>query len=127
MQEMLMNTLQAVLVAATPIVTAYIVKLLNVKAEEAKEAMNNELARKYWTEAADAISTAVLFVEQKFTEELKESGTFSATKQIEALKMALREARSLMSVEAKRFLEEVYGDLDNYLKSKIEAEVKLLK
>ncbi|MCL2087840.1 MAG: hypothetical protein FWH05_09660 [Oscillospiraceae bacterium] len=127
MQEMLMNLLQAVLVAATPIVTAYIVKLLNAKAEEAKEAMNNELASKYITEAKDAISTAVLFVEQKFTEELKESGNFSAANQIEALKMALFEARSLMSVEAKRFLEEVYGDLDNYLKSKIEAEVKLLK
>ena len=127
MQEMLMNLLQAVLVAATPIVTAYIVKLLNAKAEEAKEAMNNELASKYITEAKDAISTAVLFVEQKFTEELKESGNFSAANQIEALKMALFEARSLMSVEAKRFLEEVYGDLDNYLKSKIEAEVKMSK
>ena len=58
---------------------------------------------------------------------LKKSNTFTKENQDEALAKAVEKAAELLTWEARRFLEDAYGDLNNYLVSKIEAEVRVQK
>ena len=58
---------------------------------------------------------------------LKKSGTFTKENQQEALGMAIREAVNLMRHETINFLKEAYGDMNDYLVSQIEAEVRKQK
>ena len=76
---------------------------------------------------ADAISTAVTYTSQTYVDALKNSGKFTKENQEEALKKAVEQAEKLLTAEARSFLEKAYGDLNAYLVSKIEAEVRVQK
>ena len=54
---------------------------------------------------------------------LKKHGIFDKEAQLEALRKSKDKALSLLSASAKDVLTEVYGNLDAYLETKIEAEV----
>jgi hypothetical protein len=62
MQEFLTTLLQAVITAAVPIVTAFLVRFLTTKTAEASRTAQNATADKYINEAGEAASTAVLYV-----------------------------------------------------------------
>ena len=127
MEELLTTLLQAVLTVTVPVITAFAVRFLNAKAGEAKGHMNNETAVRYLTEAAEAVETAVLHTAQTYVDGLKASDKWTKENQKEALSMAIKEAKFLLTEEAEAFLGKAYGDLNNYLTAKIEAEVKALE
>ena len=127
MQELLLTLLQAVIATAVPIITAFGIRFLHVKAEQVKAAADNEIAERYITEIADAVTTAVLHTSQTYSDELKKTGVFSLDCQREALNKSVTQARTLLTVDASRFLEAAYGDVTKFLTAKVEAEVKLLK
>ena len=127
MQEILTMLLQAVITAATPIVAAFAVRFLNERTANAKASAKNETAERYIGEAADAVTTAVALVSQTYADALKASGAFTLENQREAFNRASNMARSMLTAEASRFITEAYGDLQNYLTAKIEAEVFLQK
>ena len=81
----------------------------------------------FLAEATDAVSTAVTYTSQTFVDALKKEGIFDKDKQQEALKKSLDKAISLLSESAKNALTDIYGDLEAYLTSKIEAEVRSQK
>ena len=58
---------------------------------------------------------------------MKKSGSFNKENQEEALSRAVDKAKSLLTVEAIAFLEEAYGDVTEFLKTNIEAEVRSQK
>jgi len=66
----------------------------------------------------------VTFTSQKYVDELKKSGQFTKENQEWALKVAIAQAKVLLTQEAKDFLEAAYGPLDRYLEGLIEAEVR---
>jgi len=127
MQDFLANLLYIILTAAIPVIAAYASKLLNAKADEARQKINNELAEKYVGEAIEAAATATLVTAQTFVDGLKAAGTWTAATGKEALYESIKTAKSLLTVEAKTFLATAYGDLSKYLENLIEAEVKLNK
>ena len=127
MEDLLTTLLQAVITVATPIVAAYLVKALNAKAEELTERTQNEVAAKYIKKGEEAILTAVDCTAQTYVDGLKSSGQFSKENQMEAFEKARDLALSLLTKEAALFLDEAYGDLNNYLTSKIEAQIKTSK
>jgi hypothetical protein len=127
MREFLTTLLQAVITAAVPIVTAFLVKFLTTKTSEASRTAQNATAEKYINEAGDAAATAVLYVSQTYADTLKQSGAFTAENQREAFSKAMTKAKQLLTADAARFLEEAYGDLNAYLTAKIEAEIKARK
>lgn len=127
MQELLTTLLQAVITVAVPILATFAVNFFTAKTAQAKASTENELADKYLTNVNDAVTTAVLYVSQTYTDALKKSGTFTVENQREALKQASAQAKALLTADASKFLTELYGDLNDYLAMKIEAEVKLLK
>lgn len=55
---------------------------------------------------------------------MKKEGIFDVEAQKKALETSLNMAISLLSESARSALETIYGNLDDYLVSKIEAEVR---
>ena len=124
MNEFLTTLLQAVLVAAVPVCAAFIGKGLKSLASYLGQKSENETAKKYLAAAADAVATAVTYTSQVYVDKLKETGQFTKENQREALEIAVAQAKNLLTAEAAAFLENAYGDLNEYLKSRIEAEVR---
>lgn len=127
MNEFLSTLLQAVIIAAVPVISGAIVKGVRALAKHLSTQTDNALAKKYLSDASDAITTAVSRVNQTYVDGLKKSGTFTKENQEEALGLAVKEAVNLMTHETIAFLKEAYGDMNDYLVSKIEAEVRTQK
>lgn len=127
MNEFLSTLLQAVLITAIPIISAFIGKGVKAFANHLSAQTDNELAKKYLKEAADAIEEAVAFTNQTYVDTLKKSGTFTKENQEEARQKSLDKVVALLTAEARKFLEEAYGDLNSYLLNRIEPEVRRQK
>lgn len=127
MNEFLSTLLQAVIIAAVPVCAGAAIKGIQAAARYLAAKSENEAAKKYLEDAADAISTAVTYTSQTYVDALKKSDKFTKENQEEALQMAVDKAAMLMTAEARAFLEKAYGDLNAYLVSRIEAELRLQK
>lgn len=123
----LVTLLQAVLIAAVPVVATFFGKGLGALTAYFAAKTDNETVKKYLEDVTDAVSTAVTYISQTYVDALKASNTFNEENQREAFERALEKAKALLTEEAKAFLEEAYGDLSAYLEAKIEAEVKKQK
>lgn len=127
MNEFLSTLLQAVLIAAVPVIAGAIIKGAQAGIRYLASKTDNETAKKYLADVDAAISTAVTYTSQTYVDALKKSGSFTKENQEEALKKAVEQAEKLLTAEARSFLEKAYGDLNAYLVSKIEAEVRVQK
>ena len=127
MNAFIIELLQAIATAAIPVCAAYLVQYLHRKSEHIIAQTDNMTIKAFLAEATDAVSTAVTYTSQTFVDALKKEGNFNKDKQQEALKKSLDKAISLLSESAKNALTDIYGDLEEYLTSKIEAEVRSQK
>lgn len=127
MNEFLTTLLQAVIIAAVPVVAGYIVKGIKTLCQYLASRTENETAKVYLKEAALAISTAVSHTSQTYVDAFKKSNEFTEENQRAALQKSLDEAKKLLTSEAAAFLRRAYGDLDAYLTAHIEAEVRTQK
>lgn len=126
-QEFLFTLLTAVITAGVPVVSAYIVTSLKKAADNAKADTDNIKAQRYIDEIATAISDAVAATSQTYVDALKQEGKFDLESQKEAAQKALTACIASISPDAQKFIEDVYGDLKEYLTTKIEAEVRKQK
>lgn len=124
MTEFLMNLAEAVLIAAIPVVVAFFVKSSKATVAHLAVQTKNETVERYLEDITDAICTAVTYTSQTYVDKLKADGKFDKDKQMEALNTAVEQAKKLLTAEARDWLEKAYGDLNAYLISRIEAEVR---
>ena len=127
MNTFIIELLHTIATAAIPVCAAYLVQYLHRKSEQIIAQTDNMTIKAFLTEATDAVSTAVTYTSQTFVDALKKEGNFNKDKQQEALKKSLDKAISLLSEPAKNALTDIYGNLEAYLTSKIEAEVRSQK
>ena len=127
MNAFIIELLQALATAAIPVCAAYLIQYLHRKSEQIISQTDNMTIKAFLAEATDAVSTAVTYTSQTFVDALKKEGIFNKDKQQEALKKSLDKAISLLSESAKNALTDIYGNLEAYLTSKIEAEVRSQK
>jgi uncharacterized protein YycO len=85
--------------------------------------IKNENLRAVLDAVLDIVQKSVLAIQQTFVEQLKKDGKFDKEKQQEALKKAVDLALSNISAEAKKILEENFGNLEDWLTMQIEALV----
>lgn len=81
--------------------------------------------RKYLTIATDCVADAVADISQTFVDHVKEEDWNEDTKQ-EAFNKAREKALLHLGATGKTLLEEVLGDFDSWIDTKVEAEVKRL-
>lgn len=128
--EMLNYVLYVVLTVILPVVAKYAVDLIKTKIKESNiiaDATKNEDLSKIVESALSDVMDAVLYVNQVYTDSLKASGRFDKEAQAEAFNRAYVEAMNMISDEAKKVIEQLYGSFDKWLKLKIESSVNMAK
>jgi len=110
-----------------PIVAAVLVKLLLAKTTQVKVETSNENVRNIMDEVYEAISTAVIYTSQVFVDALKKTGEFNVEKQKEALNIAVEKTYEMLSETAISFIDDTYGDIEEWIITNIEKEVNLNK
>lgn len=124
---LLAQIMEVVVIPLLGILTAYVVKIVNAKLEEASASRKNELEKKYIDMLNDTISDCVIATTQTYVESLKKQGSFDAEAQKEAFNQTYDAVMGILSEEAKKYLNEAIGDLNLYITQKIEAEVSINK
>lgn len=128
--EVLNYCLYIVLTIILPVVAKYAVDLIKTKIKESNiiaDATKNEDLSKIVEGALSDVMDAVLYVNQVYTDSLKASGKFDKEAQEEAFNRAYVEAMNMISDEAKKVIEQLYGSFDKWLKLKIESSVNMAK
>lgn len=127
MKEMIMELLFAVITAAVPVLAGFVISYINKAKDKAVAQTDDTKTQGYIAEIARAISDAVAATSQTYVDALKQAGTFDEKAQKEAAKKALTACLASISPAAREFIESVYGDIVEYLTTKIEAEVRKQK
>lgn len=128
--EMLNYVLYVVLTVILPVVAKYAVDLIKTKIKESNiisDATKNEDLSKIIEGALSDVMDAVLYINQVYVDSLKSSGKFDKEAQQEAFNRAYKEALNMISDEAKKVIEQLYGSFDKWLKLKIESSVNMAK
>lgn len=124
MNEILLNILSVLLTAVIlPLISiagTQLIKFINSKIK------NNELAKQLTT-ATTIVTNAVRVVFQTYVDTLKKNGSFDKEAQAEALNRAKNIALSQITEDTKSYIEENYGDFNNWLTIQIESTIDLLK
>lgn len=127
MKQELQAVLVQLLIAILPILSAFIIRLLNIKSNEIKQHTKNSIFDKYVDYAADIIKKSVIAVNQTFVEKLKEQNAFTPEKQKEAFELAKKKILSMLNEDAKKALASIYDDLNAFIDAQIESTVNNLK
>ena len=107
--------------------TIFVIQWLNAKKVEIMNKVENDTADKYIALLFETISDCVSATTQTYVESLKKQGKFDGEAQKVAFQMTFDAVMNTLTEEAKMYLTEIYGDLNAYLTTKIEAEVKAQK
>lgn len=121
--ELISNIFQVCLIPLLGILTKYLVAFIAMKSEEMKQKTDNETAQKYLQMATDTITACVIATNQTYVESLKAQGKFDKEAQEVAFNKTLEAVLALMNDEVKEYITEVFGDLNTYLTTQIEAAV----
>lgn len=124
MKEIALEIVCGILAVVIPIVTRYVIKLISAKINQIEENTTNENTRVIIEEAEKAISAAVSFTSQTFVEALKKENLFTKEKQKEALETALKKTLAMMSESTVEFINNTYGDVNEWIITKIEEAVE---
>ncbi len=127
MKDFLLTLLQSVIIAAVPVITTFVCSYIHTKNVQAKQNIDNEEAKKLLDDAEKAVTTAVISTNQTYVDTLKQSGHFTLDNQKEAFQKSFDTAVSIMTQEAKDFIEDAYGSLTDWLTTQIEAKVNVNK
>lgn len=124
---LLYEILQVCVIPLLGVLTAYIVKYINIKSVEIQADVDNNMADKYIAMVADTVSACVIATNQTYVEALKKENVFTAEAQKEAFNLTYNAVMAILTDEAKEYLAEIYGDVTAYITNKIEAEVNISK
>lgn len=122
--KMLQEIFYVCIIPLLGVLTGYLVSFLKAKGNQMAENADNALASKYIKMLTETICTCVVATNQTYVEALKKEGKFDAEAQKKAFQMTYDAVMSILSKEAKDYLQNIYGDLDTFLTNAIEAQVK---
>lgn len=125
--ELLVQIIEVAVIPLLGVLTAYIVKLVNAKIEAISAEKDNELEKKYLNMLNDTITNCVIATTQTYVDNLKKNNAFTLEAQQEAFRLTYEAVTNIISEDAVIYLTEAVGDLQLYIKQKIEAEVSINK
>lgn len=109
------------------VIAAAVVGVGGVIANALRNMANTNSTNKIVAEIAAAAADAVSMVSQTYVDALKAAGNFGEEAQKEALSRALAACLASLSQSAQEYISTTYGDINAYLTTKIEAEVRAQK
>lgn len=125
--EILQQIFELCVIPLLGILTTYLVKLIRKKNEELDAKVSKEVSKKYIDMLADTITDCVISTNQTYVDALKEANAFDEEAQKKAFELTYNKIMNVLTEDAKEYLTTIYGDLEIYITTKIESEVKLYK
>ena len=125
--EILQQIFELCVIPLLGVLTTYLVKLIRKKNKELDEKVSNNISRKYIDMLADTITDCVISTNQTYVDALKEANAFDKEAQKKAFELTYNKIMNVLTEDAKEYLTTIYGDLEIYITTKIESEVKLYK
>lgn len=113
-----------VLIPAIIYVVKYLVDFFKTWVEDKLTTLQDSTAEKYLKEINDIVAQAVMCTTQTYVDALKAQGKFDSEAQKEAFRRTKETVLSLLAGEAMGFIEDLYGDANLWLETKIEQTVK---
>ena len=118
------DVLYLIITGILPLLITYGILFLKVKIKEQEKNLENDQLVKYIDAATDAISKAVLTVNQTYVDSLKKQGKFDEEAAKTAKQMAIDKAKALITEDSKTAIETLYSDFEAYLNDAIEELVR---
>lgn len=118
------DVLYLIITGILPLLITYGILFLKVKIKEQEKNLENDQLVKYIDAATDAISKAVLTVNQTYVDSLKKQGKFDEEAAKTAKQMAIDKAKALITEDSKAVIETLYSDFEAYLNDAIEELVR---
>lgn len=125
--ELLQKIFDVCIIPLLGVLTAYAVQWIKLQSSHMQETMDNEMLKKYTSMLEATISNCVIATNQTYVEALKEQNAFGSVEQKIAFEKTFVAVMEILTDEAKDYLQEVFGDLQAYITSQIEAQVNKLK
>ena len=125
--EILQQIFELCVIPLLGVLTTYLVKLIRKKNEELDAKVSKEVSKKYIDMLADTITDCVISTNQTYVDALKEANAFDKEAQKKAFELTYNKIMNVLTEDAKEYLTTIYGDLEIYITTKIESEVKLYK
>lgn len=125
--QLVSDIFQICIIPLLGILTAFFSKWVSAKISEISAKEDNALLSKYLDMLNSTIVDCVKATNQTYVESLKAQGKFDADAQKEAFKRTSEAVFSILTQDAQEYLSSALGDLEVYVKQKIEAEVNVAK
>lgn len=125
--ELITTIFQVCIIPLLGVLTTFLVKWLQIKSSELQIKMDNDVADKYMDMLTNTITECVLATNQTYVEALKQQNKFDLEAQKIAFDKTSEAVMAILTEDAKEYLESAVGDLELFIKQKIEAEVNLNK
>ena len=125
--EILQQIFELCVIPLLGILTTYLVKLIRKKNEELDAKVSKEVSKKYIDMLANTITDCVVSTNQTYVDALKAANAFDKKKKKKAFELTYNKIMNVLTEDAKEYLTTIYGDLEIYITTKIESEVKLYK
>lgn len=125
--QLVSDIFQICIIPLLGILTAFFSKWVSAKIQEISTKEDNALLSKYLDMLNSTIVDCVKATNQTYVETLKAQGKFDADAQKEAFKRTSEAVFSILTQDAQEYLSSALGDLEVYVKQKIEAEVNVAK
>ena len=125
--EMLQSIFNICIIPLLGVLTTYLVLFIKKKTEQLKQETDNELYQKYMDMLSETIINCVIATNQTYVEALKDKNAFDEAAQKEAFDMTYKAVLNILSQDAINYLNEAVGDLNEFIRQAIEAQVNLNK
>lgn len=125
--ELLNQIFQLCVVPLLGVLTTFLVQLIRKKTAEIVDAETDTKSKKYIQLLSDTITNCVIATNQTYVDSLKNKDAFDEEAQKVAFEKTYQAIIKTLNDDAYTYLQEVYGDLETYIKTKIESEVKTQK
>lgn len=125
MQDFLSTLLEAVIVAAVPVITTFLIKFINTKINEAKTKTNNEYVNAILDSSDKLINSVVNELSQTIVDTAKKEQLFDKEKATEVFNQAKDKIMESLTNETKELITKTYNiTIDKFITMKIEEAVR---
>ena len=121
--NLLADIFEVCIIPLLGVLTAYVVKYIQVKSAEITEKTDNAITDKYIALLTDTITKCVIATNQTYVDSLKNKDAFDKDAQKEAFQKTLDAVLAILSDDAKLYINNTFGDIEAYITTQIEAAV----
>ena len=125
--ETLNEIFQLVIIPLIITGTVCLIIYIRTKNKQIQSNIDNDITKKYLDMLEGTISNSVLATTQTYVEALKNQNAFDIEAQKHAFQLSYDAVMKTLTEEAKKYLIAAVGDLNTYITTRIEANVKLSK